>query len=430
MTSLSRSDHPRQRSSMESFLDEYQLVRLILTSGGTILVLVYALLGNWDHVLLPTGLALAVSATHAGWCRWKRIRTPNTMVLIDLTLWGSLMLLSESIAVPTASLAFLTLLVAIFVEGYRLLLFLAYLWAWYLGSYFLSQGFAAESFEFLGAVVVTVGGVAVVVSRIRSWMGQLDATRSQMLGSVSHELRNNLTGMMGVTELVGSGAQLDPAESAELIKMAHQQAVDASEIVEDLLTVARVERSELTVSMDMIDVNHEVATTVQRFVGEGAAISVRADDDLPMASGDPLRTRQVLRNLVSNAIRYGGPDIVITTRWEGKWVEVIVADDGDGVPPDEENTIFLPYRRSTITPRHASSVGLGLWICRHLASAMGGSLTYRRSDDWTQFVFTLKPVSLEPEPTVGGEPARAGASPSRADDSMLAMPVRLVPSKC
>jgi signal transduction histidine kinase len=111
--------------------------------------------------------------------------------------------------------------------------------------------------------------------------------------------------------------------------------------------------------------------------------------DLPAARGDALRVRQVLRNLVSNAARYGGSSVAVRTTHDGDHVRIVVSDDGDGVPGEDEGTIFLPYRRSTTTKRHLASVGLGLWISRQLAHAMGGSLEYQRLNNRTEFVFTL-----------------------------------------
>jgi two-component system sensor histidine kinase KdpD len=195
--------------------------------------------------------------------------------------------------------------------------------------------------------------------------------------------------MIGLTEVVSTNQTISAGEARELVALAHQQAVDANEIVEDLLTATRLERSALSVAMESVDVNHQVDTTVRRFSGEGVDIVVRAAPDLPPAGADELRVRQILRNLVSNAVRYGGPSIRITTSLSGEGIQISVADDGDGVPSEDEATIFLPYRRSTRSSKVAASVGLGLWISRQLADAMGGSLEYRRVDGWTEFVLAL-----------------------------------------
>ena len=386
---LSHSAIP-QRSSMESFLDEFQLVRLTLSIGGLILIGVFAGGGRWHGLLLPSGIGLLLMGLHAGWCRYRHIRTPRSMLALDLTIWGSLMLLmSDYLSVATASLAFLSLLVVLFSDGLWMAAFLVYVGAWYWISFFGGAGLTIESAGVLAAVVFTVGGLAALMYRVRGWLGRLDGNRSQMLGTVSHELRNNLTGMMGLTDVLRSATDMSEDETKELLGLAHQQAVDASEIVEDLLTASRLESSVLSVDIEAVDLNLEVVTTVRRFVGEGTMVSVQIGEDLPMAHGDALRVRQVLRNLVSNAVRYGGSAIRVTTRAAGDHVQVVVSDNGEGVPPEDEATIFLPYRRSTNARRDAASVGLGLWICHQLAHAMGGTLEYRRVDESTQFILTL-----------------------------------------
>ncbi|MFP3915961.1 MAG: sensor histidine kinase, partial [Actinomycetota bacterium] len=240
------------------------------------------------------------------------------------------------------------------------------------------------------------------------WLGRLDANRSQMLGTVSHELRNSLTGVLGMTDVVSTMEDLEPAEARELIAMANTQALDANEIVEDLLTVSRMERDALSLHTEAVDINHEVATTTRRFGGTEDEVGLVLSDDLPPASADPLRVRQIVRNLVSNALRYGGPNITVATRKVGDRVAVTVRDDGEGVPPEDEHTIFLPYRRSTSGRRDNSSIGLGLWICRQLAHGMGGDLAYRRQAGFTEFTFTAPVDISQPHAAPDGEAVAAG----------------------
>lgn len=380
---------------MESFLDEYQLVRLFMSSGGLVLMAIQLWVGGWDERVGPVAIVLVLVGGHATWCRLRHLRAPLSMLALDLTLWGWVMvLISDETAVTTASLAFLALLIVLFASRWWTAAFLVYLATWYGISFFQAAGVTAQSVGTYSSVLFTVGGVAMVMSRVRGWLGRLDANRSQMLGTVSHELRNNLTGMIGMTELVAS-EDLDPAEVQELIALAHLQALDAAEIVEDLLTASRLERSSLQVDLVAVDLNEEVETTVRRFAGEGMTIALDLTSDLDPAEGDSLRTRQVLRNLLSNAGRYGGSSVEVRTLQTGSHLQVIVSDDGEGVPAEDESTIFLPYRRSTTSKRHSGSVGLGLWICRQLAHAMGGSLEYRRVEETTQFVFTLGVMDAE-----------------------------------
>lgn len=364
--------------------------------GGLVLIPIQVALVGWDQRIAPIAIVLALVGAHSLWCRLKKIRSPRTMLALDLTLWGWIMtLLTDLPAVTAASVAFLALITVIFSNGWWTGAFLVYLASWYGISFFTRTGVDLDSIMDFQSVLFTVAGLGLVIWRIKKWLGSLDASRSQMLGTVSHELRNNLTGMIGVTELVGS-QELEPQNARELISLAHLQAVDAAEIVEDLLTASRLEGAALSVEMAPVDLNQEVATTSDRFTKDDATITLDLAEGLPLAHADALRVRQVLRNLLSNADRYGGPTVKVRTYQEADLLRVVVSDDGDGVPLDDEGTIFLPYRRSASPRRHSSSVGLGLWISRQLAHAMGGRLEYRRVNGCTEFALSL-PTSIDAE---------------------------------
>jgi signal transduction histidine kinase len=368
---------------------------------------VYSLVGRWQSLLLPITLVLIAVAAHALWCRLRHVRAPRAMLALDLTLWGAVMvLLSDVPEINAVSLSFLVLLAVFFSEGYWVALFVTYICGWYTVAYFATRPVDMVTTGEYVAIIFTAGALIALALRVKGWLGRLDANRSQMLGTVSHELRNNLTGILGLSELVKSES-VAPEEVAELMGMVHNQAVDATEIVEDLLTVSRIERAALTIHLEPVDLGAEITTTARRFAGEGVTVSVDVEEGLPPASADALRVRQVLRNLISNAVRYGGPTIRVSARALGGEIEVSVTDDGDGVPVADITTIFLPYKRSTSTRRDSSSIGLGLWICRQLAHSMGGSLEYTRVDGDTSFLLTLRSHPVEAESRRHPQPARS-----------------------
>ena len=426
---LSRTTVDVQHSSLENFLDEYQQIRLLVSGAGIILVGVFVLGGWWQEGSpVPNLAALALIAAHAAWCRARHIRAPRMMLIMDSSLLGAIMLtIPDSTAVLTGTFAFLALLIALFTQGMWLIGLLAYMTAWYVAAYLNGSGVSAESVGVMAGGLLTMAAVVAVMISVRRWLGRLDAARSQMVGTVSHELRNNLTGVLGLTEVVATMTDLEPTEARELLVMAHQQAVDASEIVEDLLTVSRLEGSALTTSREAVDVNEEVVAMARRFQGTGTDLGLALDEDLPSAWADPLRLRQTIRNLISNAIRYGGPMVVISTGESGDAIQVVVRDDGDGVPPEDEATIFLPFRRSTRGRRDPSSIGLGLWVCRQLAHAMGGHLVYQRREGWTEFLLTIPTRPLDEDSISETAPVRAprrsaSSSASGGPGSLLASP--------
>jgi signal transduction histidine kinase len=108
------------------------------------------------------------------------------------------------------------------------------------------------------------------------------------------------------------------------------------------------------------------------------------------AVGDPARIRQILRNLVTNAIRYGGTSIqIVLSHQESRWVQIAVIDDGDGIPDVDRERVFEPYERAHHDPGRTESVGLGLAVSRTLARRMGGELTYEYKKGFSRFVLRL-----------------------------------------
>ena len=112
---------------------------------------------------------------------------------------------------------------------------------------------------------------------------------------------------------------------------------------------------------------------------------------------DPVRFRQVLRNLITNARRYGGGSIAIEVKQRGDAVAISVVDDGPGVPEDREQAIFEAYERGHANSTQPGSVGLGLTVSRQLARLMDGDLTFQRRDSMTCFEFTV-PVFVDEAP--------------------------------
>ncbi len=106
------------------------------------------------------------------------------------------------------------------------------------------------------------------------------------------------------------------------------------------------------------------------------------------ATADPLRFRQILRNLITNAIRYGGETIRIESKTNLEGAFLYVWDSGSEIPQASREAIFEPYQRAHDRAGLPSSVGLGLTISRQLARLMGGDLTYDYQSDWS--VFTLR----------------------------------------
>ena len=228
-------------------------------------------------------------------------------------------------------------------------------------------------------------------------------SKDRLLASVSHEIRTPLTAIVGLSEEIVSGrVGLPSDELEELHSIIATQSRELAELVEDLLVASRADTGSLSIRPDWVDLRAEVDAVVRVVRGSkvsGKAIAVVGDS--VMAWADALRCRQVVRNLLTNAVKYGGNRIAVAVRHSSGYSQVIVADDGPGVSEEEEELIFERYYRSNESPTQPGSVGIGLAVSRQLAEMMGGHLHYVQGPGETRFEMLLpshppEPLTVEP----------------------------------
>lgn len=210
--------------------------------------------------------------------------------------------------------------------------------------------------------------------------------KDRFLAAVSHELRTPLTVVIGLAhELAERGSGFDPEEHAALLEMIGSHGEEAGSIVEDLLVAARADIGKVSVNPERIDLGEIVETTLS-----GSSLeSARMSGDPPTAFADPQRVRQIIRNLLTNANRYGGPNVEIRFLTTHHLAVVEVADDGPPISVDQERRIFDPYTSAHDNGDRLGSIGLGLFISLRLAQLMGGNLTYRHDGCHGLFELTL-----------------------------------------
>jgi signal transduction histidine kinase len=238
----------------------------------------------------------------------------------------------------------------------------------------------------------------------------LTSAKDRFLASVSHELRTPLTGVLGFAELLrDNDDSLSQLEREEMIRAVADQAFDLGHIIEDLLVSARAELDQLVIAKVPVCVQAQVAQVIEAYGIEVVAKVKVVDhlDPLLRAVGDPGRVRQVIRNLISNARRYGGPSIEVCVNEADHMIQVDVADNGPAIPEEASERIFLPYQRAQREPGQPDSVGIGLGIARTLARLMGGDLRYIRHGDWNIFQLSLPPANLQAEAAAVGVAATA-----------------------
>jgi signal transduction histidine kinase len=218
---------------------------------------------------------------------------------------------------------------------------------------------------------------------------QANQAKDAFLASVSHELRTPLTAIVGYGEiLLEESDSLSDEEREELTRTVVRQGGDLANIVNDLLLAARADINRLHVTQVPLNLRDEASRVLDSFDQDNVA-GIRITGESITAVGDPERVRQIVRNLISNALRYGGNTIRVEVSSEEATAKALVCDNGTAIPDDDRQKIFQPYQRAQNTPGLTESLGLGLAISRQLAQLMGGDLTYRHQGGESIFEFTL-----------------------------------------
>jgi signal transduction histidine kinase len=222
-----------------------------------------------------------------------------------------------------------------------------------------------------------------------SRLEELVASKDEFIAGVSHELRTPLTAVVGLAqELRSHGSVFSEEEVEEFVTLIAQQATDVAHIVEDLLVAARADIDRVTIVLQVVQISDELAPVLAGLTDLDAA-RVAVTGEMASVSADPARLRQIMRNLISNGLRYGGPRIeVALSQIDGHGV-LEVRDDGAGIPEEQRGAIFDAYHRAHDSKSQPASVGLGLTVSRHLARLMNGELDYRVVEGWSVFRLTL-----------------------------------------
>jgi len=267
----------------------------------------------------------------------------------------------------------------------------------------LDGDFTERDEEVLSAFAVAV---AAALGRARAVASLQDAhlQRQAFFGVISHELRTPITTIYGGSRVLRqSGSRLTHDARQQLLDDVAEEAERLYRLVEDLLVLSRTERDAPVVAAEPILLQHLVSrvVTAEQQHWPRARLRVTTSPGLPPVMGDSTLVEQVLRNLLSNAAKYAGaagPIEVVAAGNEG-WVEVRVLDQGPGVEPDALERVFELFYRGSEAPAHAQGAGIGLYACRQLVEAMGGSVwALPRTPVGAEFGFRLRAHGAEDEP--------------------------------
>lgn len=227
---------------------------------------------------------------------------------------------------------------------------------------------------------------------------RVSVAREEFIASASHELRTPLTSITGLAMLLEEHPAITGDESShELLQLIVSESLDLARMVDDLLTSARLDVGALSYAYEDVEVSSELRDMTESMhrVGMSGAL----DCEPAHVRADRVRLRQIFRNLLSNASRYGGDQIRIEGLKDKRTYVCSVIDNGAGVPDQVTEQLFQKFAHKGRDTAQPGSVGLGLSIVQALAQGMGGSVRYERINGETHFIVRLPLTTwATPEP--------------------------------
>lgn len=222
-------------------------------------------------------------------------------------------------------------------------------------------------------------GTLVGLERARDDAERADRVKSDFLANMSHEIRTPLNALLGLSELL-----LDSnltADQRELVTTMHRSGEALLEMLNEILDYSKLENNRLELDVEPFDVRELVDSTTDLFVAaareKGVSVETDVAADVPrVVLGDEGRTRQVLVNLVGNAVKFTDRGSVrISVETAGDRLRFVVTDTGIGLDPDQADSLFEPFRQAdSTTTRQFGGTGLGLAISQRLVEMMDGEI--------------------------------------------------------
>jgi two-component system phosphate regulon sensor histidine kinase PhoR len=247
-------------------------------------------------------------------------------------------------------------------------------------------GMGADRHRIFGVTVAPVEaegsiGVVLVLHDI-SELRRLERVRQDFVANVSHEFKTPLTAIQGFAETLLTGALEDAQNRRRFLEIIRKHATSLSRLTDDLLKLSQIEAGKLELDVRPLAVSHLIEpcleTTGLKARAKQLALHANVPSDLPPLRGDVIRLREVLQNLLDNAVQYTpvGGQIILCAEVSGDRIMISVHDTGIGIPKADQERIFERfYRVDPARSREVGGTGLGLSIAKHLVEAHGGRIT-------------------------------------------------------
>lgn len=255
--------------------------------------------------------------------------------------------------------------------------------------------------------------------------------KDEFLAILSHELRTPLNAITGWAHMLRNGG-LDAKTQAKAVETIHRSALLQAHLISDLLDVSRIVSGRLRLELKPVNLAATVQTALDtvRPEAESKGVTLNVEvGDAGMLAGDPARLQQVASNLLSNAVKFtpAGGRVQVRLEKHGEQVELLVQDEGPGIPPDFLPYIFERFRQGDAsTTRKHQGLGLGLTIVRHLVEMHGGNIRAMNRADRSGAVFKVTFTQTGLLPEVNSRPALAVAQPATPVESTAASPLESV----
>ena len=390
----------------------FQSARAAIAAASCVVALVVVASGGGTFAIpyAVGGFVIAADALY----RRTHGDSASASLLIDITALGAMFTVGGAApAVQVAALAYGLVAMALLLPVRQAGFFFVYAVAWAVvvattgGTGLLSTnthaGFdALLTVVLMVAIAALISGAARVLIQIQDRQQRLleqerrtVQVKNEFVSMVSHELRTPITGISGFSEtLRDHWRDLPPSEVDEFLTILRGESDHLANLVEDILVIPRLESGHLRFHLEQVGIATAAEKAAEIVFDKGASVEI----DIPVyvtVWSDPVRLRQILRNLMENASKYGGNEIYVfgEERREGTYT-VIVADNGSGVAEADRERIFEHFEQlSSGDARLEQGVGLGLPIAKKLATAMGGDLWYEdRFPVGAQFCFDVDMV--------------------------------------